>query len=134
MNNNSMAIEQFGSLMRANVGLFEEAATAGALFRLYCALVRMWAKSGIAVRRSRKFLEESGRMVPCEALRGEYERIAATRDMLLALHEKRPASAPAPAYRIIARMLEDWDELAEDWAFAADPELDGLLEAFAAKL
>ena len=38
------------------------------------------------------------------------------------------------AYRIIARMLDDWDELAEDWAFASDPELADLLEAAAAKL
>ena len=132
---NGVTVEQFGDLTRASAKGFEEAATLGALVRLYVVLLRMWATNGSAIRKNREFLEGTGRTLPAEALRDEYGRIAATRDMLLAIHEKRrPSLVLAPAYRIIARMLEDWDDLAEDWAFASDPELADLLEAAAAKL
>ena len=132
---NTVAIEKPGSPLRAHAKLFEEAAATGALFRLYFVLFRMWAKNGGAIRQRRRFLEETGKTLPAEALRREYGHIAETRDMLLVLYEKRlPDRSLAPAYRIIARMLDDWDELAEDWAFASDPELGGLLDTLAAKL
>lgn len=135
MSTYSGTIDNFGQLVQENLhetGRFRP-------FRSILLIVRFGVfkkKSDQTISLSREVLNRAvAEGLDAKKMQRMYGKVAGIRNNL-SLFEAQLGRFPCPqrVLRGAEDLLAAWDELAEDWAFASDPEVRELAEAVAAKL
>ena len=135
MSTYSVTIDNFGQLVRKNLHETGRFRPFRSIFLIAWFGV-FKKKSDQAISLSREVLNRAvAEGLDAKKMQRMYGNVAGIRNNL-SLFEAQLGRFPCPqrVLRGAEDLLAAWDELAEDWAFASDPEVRELAEAVAAKL